>query len=174
MILHDTNVLSTFAKINRLDLLFAIFNQKILHLSANTESELQNGVRYGYTRLHRVLNLVTSPQPDMVFKVVHAGAKEQQLYRHIPFYPQNPRRYQKGEMDSIALAWTHNATIVCNERKVFNFCRNNPYKIVPCLQLEDLLRSLWVQGIMKQSEVQTLVTEIETTDRISVRRDQVF
>jgi hypothetical protein len=174
MILHNLNILSTFAKIDRLDLLFAVFNRTLLHLSGNTEAELQLGVQCGYSDLQRVLDLIAHPRPAMAFNVVKAGAAEQPLYNRIPFYPQNPQRHLKGEMDTIALAWTHKATIVCNERKVYNFCRHNPDQTIPCLRLEDVLRQLWIQSLMSQADVQTLITQIETHDRVLVNRNEVF
>ena len=174
MILHDTNILSTFAKINRLDLLFTIFNRTTLHLSGNTETELQSGVQHSYNILQSVLNLIVLPQPAMAFKVVRAGPVQQQLYNQIPFYPQSPQRHLKGEMDTIALAWTYNATVVCNERKVYNFCRNNTFQVIPCLKLENLLCRLWMQDLMTQTDVQSLITEIETKDRVHVNHNEVF
>src|SRR5439155_12214901 len=162
MILLDTNILSTFAKIDRVDLLFSIFNRTTLELSGNVEAELRQGVQSGYSNLQPALNLIDFPETNMTLKVIQAGISEQSLYSQIPFYPNSKNRHLKGEVDTVALAWAHGATIVCNERKVYNFCRNNSYKIIPCICLEDLLRSLWKLGIMTQIEVATLITEIQT------------
>ena len=41
MILIDTNILSTFAKIDRLELLFKVFNQETLYISPNVFQELK-------------------------------------------------------------------------------------------------------------------------------------
>jgi len=42
MILVDTNILSTFAKIDRLELLFGVFKQKTLYISPNVFQELKD------------------------------------------------------------------------------------------------------------------------------------
>ncbi len=174
MILHDSNILSTFAKIDRVDLLFQIFNRTTLYLSGNVAAELQVGVQYGYSDLQRVLDLIEQPGPSTAFEIVRAGTAEHLLYPRIPFYPQDQRRHLKGEIDTIALAWTHRATVVCNERKVYRFCRENHYQTILCLRLEDLLRSLWVSGLATQSDVRALIINIETLDRVRVNRSEVF
>ena len=173
MILHDTNILSTFAKIDHVDLLFRIFNRSPLYLSENVAAELHAGVRYGYSNLHRVLDLIDPDHPT-AFEIVRAGTAERLLYPRIPVYLQGRQRQLKGEIDTIALAWTHGATIVCNERQVYRFCLNNHYQHIPCLRLEDLLRSLWANGFATQNDVRELITNIEILDRVRVNRSEVF
>jgi len=174
MILHDTNILSTFAKINRLDLLFRIFNRQTLELSENVAAEIRLGVEQGYAELQRVRDLIENLRSAITFKVIRVGEAKQLLYSQIPFYVQSPQRHLKGEMDTIALAWTHNATVVCNERKVYNFCRNNPYQSISVLKLEDLLRSLQILGLMNEKDLLELIRQIEASDRVIVNRAEVF
>lgn len=53
MILVDTNILSSFAKIGRLELLFRVFNQKTLYISPNVFQELKDArdKRYDFVEL---------------------------------------------------------------------------------------------------------------------------
>ena len=44
MVFIDTDVLSIFAKVQRLPLLFSVFNEDILNISSAVEIELQTGV----------------------------------------------------------------------------------------------------------------------------------
>lgn len=174
MILHDNNIVSTFAKIRRVDLLFTVFNRVRLQLSSNVERELRDGVKLGYLALQDILDLIDKPQPNMTFEVHSVSPAERALYHEIPFYPLSPSKESKGEVDTVALAWTHRAVIVSNERKVYNFCRTNAYQVIPCLRLEDILRGLWTHGHLNRSDVLELITEIESVDRVVVVRTEVF
>ena len=44
MVFIDTDVLSIFAKVQRLPLLYSVFNEEILNISSAVEIELQTGV----------------------------------------------------------------------------------------------------------------------------------
>jgi hypothetical protein len=97
----------------------------------------------------------------MAIEVVPAGPAEEALYPLIPFNPGDPERTEKGEFDTLALAWTQAATVVCNERRVVNFCRSNNYRAIRCISLEAVLRMLWADGIVAQQEVRALIAELD-------------
>ena len=87
MFLLDSNILSPFALVDRLDLLFAGFRRATLHLSGNVETELRPA-RPEHAHLERVLRLIDQPPPGMRLEVVRAGPAEIALYGQIPWHPQ--------------------------------------------------------------------------------------
>ena len=58
MILLDTNILSTFAKIERLELLFSVFNTRKLFISPNVFNELIDARRLGYKHVESIFDLI--------------------------------------------------------------------------------------------------------------------
>jgi predicted nucleic acid-binding protein len=55
MIVADTNILSTFARIQRIDLLFAVAETDSLHLAPAVVKELKVGVQKGLVFLKSIL-----------------------------------------------------------------------------------------------------------------------
>jgi hypothetical protein len=174
MILHDTCILSTLARVDRLSLLFDLFPGQQLCLSGNVEAELRRGASGRHPALQRALDLIGLPPGAPGLEVLRPGPREVRLYSRIPFHPHHPDRHLKGEVDTVALAWTHRATLLCKERRVFTFCQTNTYRPIPCLLLEDLLRNLWQLGILSKAEVEALVDEIEARDRARINRGAVI
>ncbi|MBI2655053.1 hypothetical protein HYX06_01370 [Candidatus Woesearchaeota archaeon] len=57
MILLDTNIISTFAKIKKFQVLFEVFNARSLYISPNVHSELKIAKGKGYSFVDKILNL---------------------------------------------------------------------------------------------------------------------
>lgn len=153
MILVDTNILSTFAKIDRLDLLEEVLGE--MHISPNVLDEVKRAEELGYPHAEKILGwvkkdkiLISCPQDDEV-----------KLLDEVPF------SFGRGERDCVAMALKRNALIVTNERKVLNYCKK---KGIAHVRLNTLLRKLWKDEIMSQDEVRELIDEIEENDNLVV------
>ena len=59
MVFVDTDVLSIFAKIQRLPLLFAVFNQERLHIALAVEDEIKIGVSKEFHFAQDIMALLT-------------------------------------------------------------------------------------------------------------------
>ncbi len=169
----DANVLSTFAVIDRLDLLFTLFATTLLHVSENVAAEVMHGLQAGYMHLGRVIELMEDPGPEMGIAVHPAGTAEQALFPLIPLAPNHPDRLAKGELDTIALAWTQVATIVTNERRVANFCRSNSYRSIRCFTTADVFRAAWQLGVLTPVEVRELIEDLADQGE-HIPHEQVF
>ena len=62
MVFVDTDVLSTFAKIQRLPLLFAVFKQELLHIALAVENEIKIGAAKGFRFAQDITVLLTEKQ----------------------------------------------------------------------------------------------------------------
>jgi len=58
MIIIDNNILSTFAKIGRLDILFRLFPQRQIAIVPAVYDELRIGIKKGYVQLEDVMAMV--------------------------------------------------------------------------------------------------------------------
>jgi predicted nucleic acid-binding protein len=66
VILCDTNILSTFAKISQLSLLIRLFARDKIGVVPAVYGELQGGVSRGYTRLQAAIELIQQGQIALV------------------------------------------------------------------------------------------------------------
>ena len=162
MVFIDTDVLSIFAKIQRLPLLFAVFNQEHLHIASAVENEIKIGVSKGFHFAHGITELLT----------------QEQIQTHHPlpvdeaFMTLLPQTLATGELESMAICKRLAAVFASNERRVKHYCQANGIR---CVNLAEILRALWELKILTQNDVTQIITEIETKDSLKFRTtDPIF
>lgn len=162
MVFIDTDVLSIFAKIQRLPLLFAVFNQDPLHISAAVEHELQTGVAKGFGFAQDIMTLHAQGR----ITTYHPTAADQQFMATLP------HTLGLGERESMAICKRLSAIFVSNERRVKHHCRENG---VDCINLAEILRALWELGILTPADVRQVISELEAKDNLKFRTtDPIF
>ena len=162
MVFIDTDVLSIFAKIQRVSLLFTVFNEDLLNISAAVELELRTGVAKGFSFTQDIITLHSQGR----IRTYHPTAADQQ------FMATMSPSLGSGERESIAICKRLNAIFVSNERRVKHHCRDNG---VDCVNLADVLRTLWELGILMRADVRKIVAEIEAKDNLKFRAtDTIF
>ena len=80
MVLVDTDILSIFAKIDRLPLLFSVFNQAPLHFAAAVKTEVQRGVALGFGFAGDIMTLHTQGR----ILSLHPAADDQHFMATLP------------------------------------------------------------------------------------------
>jgi predicted nucleic acid-binding protein len=158
VILIDNNILSTFAKIGRLALLFQV-TAEVLYISPNVHDELRQGLQAGHTVLQAVFDLVASGK----LQVVSLTEEDRQRMAQIPFTS------AKGEADSLAYCMGHQAIFVTNDQRAY---KRGMQLGVTCIRLATLLRSLWVSEVLTKEEVRELIDEIERAEGMIVKDRQ--
>ena len=162
MVLVDTDILSIFAKIARLPLLFSVFNQDPLHFAAAVETEIRRGVVLGFGFAQNIMTLHAQGRIQTLFPT----ADDQNFMETLP------PTLDSGERESMAICKRLGATFASNERRVKHHCRENG---IDCVNLLEILRALWEIGILTQAEVRILITEIEQADNLRFRTtDPIF
>ena len=162
MIFVDTDVLSIFAKIQRLPLLFAVFDQDPLHITTAVENEIKIGVSKGFYFSHDIIALQTHGR----IRTYHPTTVDQKFMRSLP------QTLNAGERESMALCKRFTATFASNERRVMHHCQTNG---IHCINLVGILRLLWELEILTQTDVRKVITEIETKDRLKFQTtDPIF
>lgn len=152
MFLIDTNILSTFAKVNKARLLLKLFNKKIC-VSVNVFEEIKKAQELGYGFANKVIEFVKKHN----IRIVSANEKE--------ILMELPNCFGLGEKDSIAICKNRNHTFVSNELRVINYCKENK---IQNLTLNNILHSLWKLKILSKEEVKRLMNEMEEKDNLII------
>ena len=162
MVFVDTDILSIFAKIQRLRLLFTVFNQETLHIANAVANEIEMGTLKGFHFAQNLTALLT----------------QERIQTHHPtptdeaFMTSLPQTLATGERESMAICKRLDAIFASNERRVKHYCQANGIR---CINLAEILRGLWELEILTQSDVKEIITEIEVKDSLKFRTtDPIF
>jgi predicted nucleic acid-binding protein len=154
MILIDTNILSTFGKIEKLNLLSSVFGNK-LAVSSNVFDELRSAKDCGYDFADTIFEMIKNGE----LHVLSPDEKELMITFDIP------DSFGSGERDSVAICRNRGYAFLSNEKKVKNFCEK---KGVVCIDLNGILKALWKFKILSKDDVLELINEIEHKDNVIV------
>ena len=143
-VLFDTNVLSLFAKIERLPLLLQAFanlhQAKQLYISPTIQQELVRGVQNGATYLRAALQLVMTGE----LQVVYPSKADQQFIYSLP------AKLATGEAEAIALCYRLSLVFISHDRKAMNYCERVG---IASIKLEVLLNRLQTAGLLTETEI---------------------
>jgi predicted nucleic acid-binding protein len=117
MIVADTNILSTFARIKRLELLFAVAETDALHLAPAVINEIQVGINKGLDFLQPIVEGLAS---GAKFYSVALTSDEKSLVDVLP------NSLNTGERESIAICSQRaGSKLLTNDKRAMNYCREN-------------------------------------------------
>ena len=153
IILLDTNIISTFAKIDRMNLIFEIGRKKKFGISTNVLHELEDARSIGLNFVNKVFELIDKKK----ISIFSMSDKE------IMWSMNLPSSFGKGERDSLAICKFRKGIIFTNERKIINFCERESIAV---LDLPSFLRYLWKSGLKSKDEVKKVIKIIEDKDNI--------
>ena len=162
MILADTNILGTFARVDAVDLLFDLFSQDEIGVSPAVYAELLAGVREGRRFLQTAVDLVESGRLKLLALTADDVVHRLKL----------PSALDNGEAESITLCQTRGAAFLTNDRRARNFCVTEGIEV---FDLIDILRALWKLRICSKRKVRQLSTDIETKEGMVIKqKDRIF
>lgn len=153
LVLADTNILSTFAKVQRTALLIELFGLGRIGLTPVVYEELQSGVSKGYVVLQSIIDLVQ--QGQLLLIVPNADEVIQKSALSASF--------DLGERETLLVAKSRVYGVLTNESHVKHWCRR---EAVGVWDLPGILRSLWRNNIISREDVRTLIEQIEQRDRV--------
>ena len=157
MILIDTDILSAMAKIARLPLLFALLQTTRLHITPGVFGELTHSFNLKRPYAADVFALIAADQVQLVYLTQEEARLRDTL----------PATLGAGERESIAIAQARDGMLLSNESRVAHCCRQHN---VSCLRLPDILRALWVEGLMSRQEVQDIIHDLQSKDRMQFKQ----
>jgi predicted nucleic acid-binding protein len=160
MILADTDILSAVAKVARLPLLFLLFQKPQLQIIPGVFRELAHSLSLGRPYAEAILSLISTDQ----IEVIPLTQEE------VTFCSSLPYSLGTGERESIAIARSRKGTVLSNESRVAHWCRQHQ---IPCVRLPDILRALWVEGIVSKQEVQDIIADLQVKDRMQFKQGTI-
>jgi len=159
VILADTNILSTFAKVGRISLLLQLLKANRLGVTPAVYEEFQIGVTKGYTVLQPVIDLIEQEQIELLVPNAQEILQKSAL----------PSSFDTGERETLIVARSRSLGVLTNERHVKNWCLREQ---VETWDLPGILRALWRHNVINREQVRRLIEEIEAKDRVVFRNKE--
>jgi predicted nucleic acid-binding protein len=162
MILVDTNILGTLARVKRLELLRDLFGQDEIGICPAVYAELLAGTREGRQFLQSAVDLVVKGGIKLVALTADEIVGRQKL----------PSSLDSGEAESITVCQTRGAAFVTNDRRARNFCLTEGIEV---FDLMDMFRALWKLRVCSKRQVRRLVNDIENREGMVIKhKDRIF
>jgi predicted nucleic acid-binding protein len=162
MILADTSILSTFARVDALGLLWALFPRVPLGVTPAIYREVQEALNQGCGWLVQVPRLVKAGRLQLV-----AATPVEVLAAEGP-----PDSLGLGEREAIALCQSRGWSFITNDRRARNYCREAG---VEAFDLAGLLRALWTTGARPKKFVRGVLDRMEEAEGIVFKnKDSIF
>lgn len=152
MIYIDTDILSAFAKIKKLQLICNLFSHN-LHVSPSILNEIKISLDVGYQFAKEIFSFIEEGNLK-ISVLTEAESKEKANL---------PEQFGEGEKEILALCIIRGGVILSNERRVAEFCRA---KNIHCHRIPAILRALWELKVCNINEVRTMVDELKAKDRM--------
>lgn len=162
MILLDNNILSTFARVGQLELLFRLFPRDTLGVAPAVHDEFMRAISLGCHFLEPAAELINQGR----LHIVPLTARE------IAAKPGLPTSFGAGDADCVIIAHQRKFPVLTNDRRVRNFCREQGLAV---FDLPQLLRALWENGVLSHGRVRRLTDEMEAAENMVIRnKDAIF
>ena len=129
VIVLDTSIISTFALIGTMDLLYALFPNNDLGVTPAVYTELVVGAREGRQFLQAVVEQVESGRLKLFMLTAEECMQRLRL----------PTSLGSGEAESIVFCQSRGAAFVTNDRRARNFCLSEGIEV---FDLIEALRAL--------------------------------
>ena len=158
-IVSDTNILSSFAASEALDLLPALFVDPIILIPPAVFQELQDGLARGKEYLQAVLQAITAKN----IQVLELTAQEQRIVEELP------HKLNAGEREAIALCQNQNMLLLSNDKRAVRYCAAQNIRV---LDLPRLLRLLWIDRVISRNDVEALIAKMELIENLTLHQEQ--
>ena len=164
MIVVDTNIISTFARVSALEHVKTLLEVECLFINPAAFGELHRAREAGCDFIENILELIRERTFLDIVELTRAEILATQ---------ELPRSLGAGEAESIAVCLMRKGTkLLTNDKSARNFCRE---KSIPCLDLPAILRALWLRQVLAKQEVRNLLQQIEAEEGIVIKNsDRIF
>lgn len=159
VIISDTNILSSFAAANALDLLAKLFDKDKICIPPAVERELQTALTYGKTHVERVIQALEAGDIERTTLT----EAERKLMAALP------RKLHDGEREGIVICQARKLPFLSNDRRAVNYCNKNGIRAIP---LVVVLRSLWIEKILSKQEVRELIQTMTKVEKLTLNKTQ--
>ncbi len=161
-LVFDTDIISTFGKIKRLDLLKDLFPNARFFIPPSVYNELFKARERGYEFVDYVIE-------SGILEVAPLNKEELELLSKLR---EERRSLGLGELEGLSICKGREYILVTNDRAAKKVCDQYGVKFI---DLSMILKSLLAAKILTSNEVRVLITEIERKDRVIIKdRDDIL
>ena len=139
----DTNIVSTLLKVRSFKHLYTTFPAYSLVITPAVANELD---RAGFHDVPAIIETLTSDELSIQTRI---SEKRKSL--------------GKGELECIAISLHRNWPLLTNDRKAQNVALSEG---VPCWNLSELLRAMYLKKSVSKKELQKIIEDIEEKDNV--------
>lgn len=159
LILLDCDIASTFAKIDRIDLLKKTFPKSDICITNLVYAELLRVKNAGFSF------------PDKILSSIRLITLKEEEIEDFRIFSQN-KRIHTGEAEGLAIAKGRNALFLTNDSLAVRFCEERGIKV---MDLKDILILIVKRGIVDKKEMTNILKEIEIKDNTWVKgKEEIF
>jgi len=148
LILLDCDIASTFAKIDRIDLLEKLFPKSDIYITSLVYAELLRAKSIGFLF------------PDKIFSSIRLIALKEEEIEDFRSFSQN-KRVHIGEAEGLAVARRRDAVFLTNDSLTVRFSEEYGIKV---MDLKDILILIAKRGIVDKTEMTDILKKIEIRD----------
>ena len=153
MIIFDTDILSIFAKIDRLELIKKLFGT--IYICPMIKEEFIVTLEYGYKFSLDILNNTT---------VIIPTEKELSAYTELRM------KVGKGEAEAISIAKSRKLSFATNDKVAQKVAKENGVGIISLLAI---LKALLEKRILSQDELIQVIKDIRLKDNLIIPDDEI-
>ncbi|MBE7447218.1 MAG: hypothetical protein HS132_19225 [Planctomycetia bacterium] len=153
MIIFDTDILSIFAKINRLELIKKLF--RAIHITPMIREELTAPLEYGYDFPKDILNNSSVIIPTL---------EELGLYNKFKV------RLGKGEAEAISIAIRRKLLFATNDRVAQKVAKENGVAII---SLQAILKASVKRQLVTLNEFNEIINDIRLRDNLVIPEAEI-
>lgn len=151
MIIFDTDIISSFAKLNKLDLLLTLSPK--IYITPMIKEELLVPLQNNYDFPLDVFKKSETLIPD---------SKEMSLFEELR------QTSGRGESEAIAIAKQRNLIFITNDKKAYQIAENLGIAV---LNLQSLMRTLYLRHTISKEEIIRFFDDLKIEDRFKMSDD---
>ncbi|MBC8183142.1 hypothetical protein H8E88_18720 [candidate division KSB1 bacterium] len=159
MIIVDTNIISTFCRVDKLSLLFKLFPKQKFGIPAAIFNEIIKAVQTGYSFLEKINHFIESDELKLLSLTADELLSKQYL----------PDSFGAGDLECIIISQRQSHILLTNDKRMRNYCLSNNIVVY---DLPAVLRTMWKNGIISKNRLKNLVCEIEEKDNILIKNKE--
>ena len=114
MIIVDTNIISTFCRVDKLPLLYKLFPKNELGIPAAVYDEMMEAIRLGYSFLNRAKLYVENGD----LHLFSLTSEELQLKQNLPY------SFGACDLECIIISQRSSHVLLTNDKRMRNYCRS--------------------------------------------------
>ena len=160
-LVFDTDILSTFGKIRRFDLLRELLPNARLFIPPSVYNELLKARERGYEFVDYIIE-------SGILEVTHLNAEELELFNKLI---EEWRSLGLGELEGLSICKHREYILVTNDVTAKKVCDQYGIEFI---DLSMILKSLLEAKILMSDELRALIDEIEMKDRVVIKDKDVI